>query len=113
VIINLLEPLGFEVVEAKDGQEEVTKAHELQPDLILTDLVMPVMTGFEAVQQIRQIPEIQDVPIIAMSASVLDTDQEKSKTAGCDGFVPKPVSMTRLLEMMKMITRKMWMKNHC
>ncbi len=92
VLLNMLEGLGFNVVEAKNGQEAVVKAKDKRPDLILTDLVMPVMTGFEAVQAIRQMPEHQETPIIAVSASVFEMDQEKSQVAGCDAFLPKPVA---------------------
>jgi len=60
---------------------------------------MPVMTGFEAVQEIRQIPHLQTVPIIAVSASVFDMDQQKSKLAGCDDFLPKPVNAEKLFEL--------------
>ncbi len=101
VLVNLLEPLGFEIVVASDGQEEVIMARSTRPDLILTDLVMPVMTGFEAVQEIRQIPELQVVPIIAVSASVFDMDQQKSKLAGCDDFLPKPVYAEKLFELVE------------
>ncbi|MCP4605105.1 MAG: response regulator [Proteobacteria bacterium] len=99
VLVNLLEPLGFEIVTASDGQEEVDVARATRPDLILTDLIMPVMTGFQAVQEIRQIPELQTVPIIAVSASVFDMDQQKSKLAGCDNFLPKPVNADKLFDL--------------
>jgi signal transduction histidine kinase/CheY-like chemotaxis protein len=97
MMLSMLEPLGFNVVLAKDGQEEIDKAKELQPDIILTDLVMPVKTGFEAVQEIRQIPALKDTPIIAVSASVFDMDQTKSQVMGCNGFLPKPVEEPKLL----------------
>jgi signal transduction histidine kinase len=71
----MLQPLGFEIILAENGQEEIDLARQTQPDLILTDLVMPVKTGFEAIQEIRQIPEITDIKIIAVSASVLASDR--------------------------------------
>jgi len=108
VLVNLLEPLGFEIVTASDGQEEVAVARAIQPDLILTDLVMPVMTGFEAVQEIRQIPDLQAVPIIAVSASVFDMDQQKSKLAGCDDFLPKPVNAEKLFELVGIYLALEW-----
>ena len=100
VLQNMLEPLGFEVVMAENGQQEIELAQQLQPDLILTDLVMPVKTGFEAVAELRNLPQMQDIPIIAVSASVLDTDLEKSKLVGCQGFLSKPVDEQQLLKLL-------------
>ncbi len=97
VLQNMLEPLGFKVSLADDGQQEIDFAQELKPDCILTDLVMPVKTGFEAVKEIRNLPEVKDVVIIAISASVLDMDRAKSQVLGCDSFLPKPVDETKLL----------------
>ena len=96
VLVNLLEPLGFELAEAENGQEGIEQARAMQPDVIFMDLVMPVLTGFEATQEIRKMPELQDVVIIAISASVFDTDQQQSMLAGCDGFLPKPVDVKKL-----------------
>ncbi|NEO46396.1 MAG: response regulator [Moorea sp. SIO4A3] len=100
VLENMLAPLGFEVVTGEDGQQEVELAQQIQPDLILSDLVMPVKSGFEAIKEIRQIPEIREVPIIAISASVLDMDQKKSQIAGCDAFLSKPVDEPKLLTLL-------------
>ncbi len=97
LITDLLTPLGFAVTEAEDGQQGVAQAQALQPDLIVVDLVMPVMDGFEAVQAIRQIPALQSTVIIAMSASVIEDDKQKSLAIGCDAFVPKPVDVAQLL----------------
>jgi signal transduction histidine kinase/CheY-like chemotaxis protein len=101
VMAGMLEPLGFEIILAENGQEEVDKAQEIRPDLILTDLIMPVKTGFEAVLEIRQIPTVKDTPIIAVSASVFSDDQNKSQIAGCDAFIPKPVDEQRLLVLLQ------------
>ncbi len=108
VIMNLLQPFGFEFIEAVDGQEEVDKARQFRPDLILTDLVMPKKTGFEAVEEIRQIPEIKDVPIFAVTASVFDMDYQKSRLAGCDAFLPKPVDLNKLLDLLKTHLKLEW-----
>ncbi len=100
VLQNMLEPLGFEIVMAENGQEEIELAQQLQPDLILTDLVMPVKTGFEAIAELRSLPQMQNIPIIVVSANVLDTDQQKSKLVGCQGFLSKPVDEQQLLELL-------------
>ncbi|OQW94218.1 MAG: hypothetical protein BWK79_07050, partial [Beggiatoa sp. IS2] len=98
VLINLLSPLGFEVIEAEDGQDGVNKTQETVPDLIITDLVMPIMDGFEATRQIRKLPEFKHIPIIAASASVFDFHQQESINAGCNDFVAKPIRAEILLE---------------
>ena len=79
VLLNLLEPLGFEILLAANGQEAIDLARQLRPDLIFMDLIMPVMMGFEAVTIIRQIPELVHVPIVAVSASVLQLDRSESQ----------------------------------
>lgn len=101
VMLNMLQPLGFEVTLASDGQQEIDLAQEIKPDCILTDLVMPVKSGFEAVKEIRQIPAIQDVIIIAISASVLESDRHYSLVAGCEAFLPKPVQEAQLLSVLQ------------
>ncbi|MDM8561996.1 ATP-binding protein, partial [Candidatus Marithioploca araucensis] len=108
VLVNLLEPLGFEIIEAENGKEEIANAREIQPILIMTDLVMPVMTGFEAVQEIRQRPKLENVVIIAVSASVFEMDQEKSKIAGCDAFLPKPVDASKLFALLETHLKLEW-----
>ncbi len=101
VIVNLLEPLGFEIVEATDGQEGLNKAAEFHPDLIVVDLVMPVMDGFELIGRLRQLPQLQDAAIIASSASVFEADQSRSLAAGANEFLPKPISADSLLEILQ------------
>jgi CheY-like chemotaxis protein len=97
VLVDLLRPLGFEMVEAADGQAGLEKARERSPDLILIDLVMPVLDGFEAVRRLRQDPEFQETVVIALSASVFEQDQQQSLDAGCTDFLPKPVQAADLL----------------
>jgi PAS domain S-box-containing protein len=101
VLVNLLTPLGFEVIEASNGQDCLDKLQQIHPDLILTDLVMPVMDGFEAARHIRKMPEFDQVPIIAASASVFDLDQRQSLEAGCNAFIPKPIRVEILLELLQ------------
>jgi CheY-like chemotaxis protein len=97
VLVDLLKPLGFDLSEAENGKEAVEKAKTIHPDLILMDLRMPVMSGYEAAQEIRRISLLQDVVIIAVSASVFDGDQKQSLLAGCNDFLRKPVRMRELL----------------
>jgi signal transduction histidine kinase/DNA-binding NarL/FixJ family response regulator len=108
LLADMLVPLGFEVSTAEDGQQAVTAAQAWRPDVILMDLVMPVKTGFEAVREIRQQPAFEDVFIVAVSASVLEADEEKSRLAGCDAFLPKPVKMDKLLDLLEARLELSW-----
>ena len=108
VLVNLLAPLGFETIEAVNGLECIQKAQELKPAIILLDLVMPVMDGFEATRQLRQLPEFQSTIIIAISASVFGYDQSTSIDVGCNAFIPKPVHYTTLLDCLQTYSDLEW-----
>ncbi|MEH2067232.1 MAG: ATP-binding protein [Nostoc sp.] len=108
VITNLLQPLGFNVVEASNGKEGLEKAIALKPDLIVTDLLMPEMDGFELIQHLRHTPEIQDVKIIVSSASVFETDQHRSLQAGGNEFLSKPVQADELLQQLESLLNLVW-----
>jgi CheY-like chemotaxis protein len=108
ILVNLLSPLGFTVTEACNGAEGVEIAKQMHPDLIITDLVMPVMDGFEAVRRIRQYPELQNTAIIAASASVFDYHQQESRDAGCNDFIAKPIRLDLLLEKIRELLQLTW-----
>ncbi|MBF0573592.1 MAG: response regulator [Desulfamplus sp.] len=93
---DALEPLGFHVHMADNGKECIERALENKPDVILMDLMMPKMNGFEAVELIRRNPALKGILIIAISASVVNESREKSLRAGCDEFLTKPVSLNSL-----------------
>ncbi len=101
VLVNLLLPLGFEIAEVKDGRDCLNQAIELKPDLILLDMIMPVIDGLETTRQLRQLRTLKDVVIIATSASVFDYNQQEYLAAGCDGFIPKPVQAENLFELLQ------------
>ncbi|HRQ37395.1 MAG TPA: two-component regulator propeller domain-containing protein [Chloroflexota bacterium] len=108
LLVDMLTPLGFEVRTAEDGQRAVDEAQAWRPDVILMDLVMPVKTGIEAAQEIRSRPGLESVLIIAVSASVLEADEEKSRVAGCDAFLRKPVKMEKLLDLLEVHLKLSW-----
>lgn len=89
--------LGFKLLEAVDGQQALNLL-PTHPDLILMDLLMPVMDGFEAIRQIRQIPEFKEVIIIGVSASVSEHIRQQSLAVGCHDFLAKPVQLDELLD---------------
>ena len=108
VITDLLQPLGFNVVAATNGKEGLEKAIALKPDLVITDLLMPEMDGFELIQHLRHTPDIQDVKIIVSSASVFETNQQRSLEAGGDVFLSKPVQADELLHQLEYHLNLAW-----
>ena len=97
VLASLLEPLGFALTEAENGQDGLEQASKKQPDLIITDLIMPVMDGFEMLKQLRSSDDIKHLRVIVSSASVSEIDQQKSLDVGGDDFMAKPVDAEELL----------------
>ncbi|MBW4671177.1 MAG: response regulator [Cyanomargarita calcarea GSE-NOS-MK-12-04C] len=108
VLVNFLEPLGFELVQAEDGLDGLNKAQKIQPDGILIDLVMPRMDGFEAIRQIKASPDLQGVVAIANSASIFNYDQQACQEAGCDGFISKPIQEAELLAQLQTCLHLKW-----
>ena len=108
VLVNLLEPIGFEMIEAADGKEGLDRALATAPDLILTDLAMPVMDGFEFLRQIRAHPQLRDAIVLVSSASVFELDRQKSLDAGGNDFLPKPVQADLLLGLLKKYLQLEW-----
>lgn len=96
VIVNLLEPLGFVMREAENGKEALEEIEKLPPDLIITDLSMPVLDGWEMLSQVRQSEKFKNIPIIVSSASVYEMDKQQSLAAGGDDFLSKPVQAEEL-----------------
>jgi CheY-like chemotaxis protein len=94
---NRLKRAGFTVMIARDGAQGVAMAGAEQPDLILMDLGLPVLDGWEATRQIKAAPETRHIPVIALTANAMTGDKEKAMAAGCDDFDTKPVELPRLL----------------
>ena len=111
IFINLLQPIGFELVEATNGREGLERAVDFQPDLIITDLVMPVLDGFEMIRRIRADPRLKDVVIIAISASAYTADRSQSIEAGGNDFLPKPILFPDLLEKLKLHLELEWISS--
>ena len=89
---------GYDVVDADCGKAGIVKAGEEQPDLILMDINLPDIDGYEATKEIRKLPGLDKVPILAMTANVLKGDREKSLIAGCNGYIGKPIDIDLLPE---------------
>ncbi len=108
IVVNLLDSVGFNMVEATNGREALDKALETPPDLIITDVAMPVMDGFEFMSCVRSAPKLKEIPIIVSSASVFDDDRARSLEAGGDDFLPKPVEIDRLLSYLEKYLQVDW-----
>ncbi len=100
MLARRLQRRGYEVVVAEDGEQAVDKTRTEAPDLILMDLSLPVMDGWEATRQIKADDDIAQIPIIALTAHALESDRTKALETGCDDFETKPVDIGRLLEKM-------------
>ena len=108
VLVDLLMPLGFETKEANNGVKGLEKAIEFLPDVIITDLIMPEMDGFELIRQIRQSSKLKDKVIIAASASVYEEDQNRSLTLGSNVFLSKPIQIDNLFSKLEYHLNLTW-----
>ena len=97
MLTRRLERRGYQVVIATDGDQGVRRAQAEAPDLILMDMSLPVLDGWEATRQLRAMPATQAIPIIALTAHAMTGDREKALEAGCDDYDTKPIEFARLL----------------
>ncbi len=97
ILRDLLTAAGFELIEAVDGAAGVAMAREHCPDLILMDIQLPVIDGYEATRRIKADPALAGIPVIAVTSYALSGDEEKTRAAGCDGYIAKPFSPRQLL----------------
>jgi len=96
-----LKKRGYEVSIAVDGAEGVEKARSESPDLILMDMSLPVMDGWEATRTLKADEATRSIPVVALTAHAMSTDREKALAAGCDAYETKPVELPRLIETME------------
>jgi len=108
VFVNLLTAIGFEVDEAENGQEALTQIRQQSYDLIITDIIMPVMDGFELLAKIRNDMAIKDLFVIVSSASVSDTERQKTEEMGGNAFLAKPIDVDYLLQLISKYLRLSW-----
>ena len=97
ILRDLLSNAGFEMIEAEDGQQALTQAAKHKPDLILMDIQLPLLDGYEATRRIKADPALNAIPIIVVTSYALSGDEEKARAAGCDAYVAKPFSPRALL----------------
>jgi two-component system cell cycle response regulator DivK len=97
IMRDLLSNAGFDIIEAHDGQAAIAAASNHVPDLILMDIQLPVLNGYEAIRRIKADPKLQAIPIVAVTSYALAGDKESARAAGCDRYVAKPFSPRQLL----------------
>jgi two-component system cell cycle response regulator DivK len=97
IIRDMLAPTGNEITEVENGDDALAAIAKQQPDLILMDIQLPVMDGYEATRRIKADPALRSIPIIAVTSYALSGEENKARAAGCDEYVPKPFSPRHLL----------------
>jgi CheY-like chemotaxis protein len=97
---------GYEVLVAYDGARGVEMAGRERPDLVLMDMSLPVLDGWEAAQRLKTNPETRSIPVIALTAHAMKADRERALAAGCDDYDTKPVELPRLLEKMERLLQR-------
>ena len=100
IVRDLMDSVGYELLEANDGAAGLAMATEHKPDLILMDIQLPVMDGYEVTRRIKANPALWHIPIIAVTSYALSGDEAKTREAGCDDYVSKPFSPRQLLAKM-------------
>jgi len=101
-----LEGAGYEVVEAATGVEGIAKAESEHPDLVLMDIQLPVLDGYECTRRIKALPRMARTAVIAVSSFAMKGDEEKARAAGCDAYVTKPYSPKQLLGIVRQFLAK-------
>jgi len=101
VLRDLFASSGYIVIEAVDGATGIAMAKSDRPSIILMDIQMPVIDGYEATRQIKADPKLTSIPIVAVSSFAMKGDEEKARAAGCDEYVTKPYSPIQLLRMVR------------
>lgn len=101
ILRDLLTAAGYEILEAMDGAEGVKMALAEQPDLILMDIQLPVIDGYEAARRLKADPATRHIPVVAVTSYALSGDEDKALASGCDGYVAKPFSPRNILGLVR------------
>jgi CheY-like chemotaxis protein len=96
LISEVLESLGFQIVQAEDGGDALNKVRASRPDLVLLDIQMPVMDGFTVLEELRKNPETSELRVVALTAFAMFGDREKALEAGFNGYITKPIQISAL-----------------
>jgi two-component system cell cycle response regulator DivK len=105
LVVKVLRNKGYEMVQAADGEEALEKAVAERPDLILLDISLPKLDGYEVAKRLKSMEEFQEIPIIAFTAHAMKGDREKVIVAGFEGYISKPVNVRELPEQVRSFIR--------
>lgn len=106
LVRRILEAEGYAITEAVSGLEGLEIATQMKPDLILLDINLPEMDGYDLAKRFREMPGLRQVPILALTANVMKGDRERSLEAGCDGYIQKPIDVDRLPDQVRAALQK-------
>lgn len=101
LVRRILEAEGYSIIEATDGPTGLKAAAQMQPDLILLDINLPEIDGYDLARRFRNTPGLQQVPILAITANVMKGDRERTLNSGCDGYIQKPIDVDRLPQLVR------------
>jgi len=101
ILRDLLTNSGYKLFEAEDGEQALAVAERQRPDLILMDVQIPLLDGYEVTRRLKADPELRGIPVIAVTSYALSGDESKARAAGCNGYVSKPYSPRELLAMIR------------
>lgn len=106
LVRRVLEAEGYTITEAVDGPSGLEMAAQIQPDIILLDICLPEMDGYDLARRFRNTPGLQQIPILAITAKVMKGDREETLAAGCDGYIQKPIDVDRLPDQVRAALQK-------
>ncbi|HSD85488.1 MAG TPA: response regulator [Anaerolineae bacterium] len=105
LLTAVLKPAGFEILSAEDGRQGIDVAQRELPDLILMDVMLPGLNGYEATRRLKAEPATQHIPIIAITANAAPAERERALDAGCDGYIAKPIDTRALPGQVRLFLR--------
>ncbi|NWF51714.1 MAG: response regulator [Nitrospirae bacterium] len=108
LVVKVLKNKGYEMIEAIDGEEALKKAIAERPDLILLDISIPKINGYEVTKRLKSIEEFKDIPVVALTAHAMKGDRTKALEAGCEGYISKPINVRELPDQVKSYLRGKW-----
>lgn len=108
LVVKVLKNKGYEMIEAIDGEEALEKAVSEKPDLILLDISIPKLNGYEVTKRLKSLEEVKDIPVVALTAHAMKGDRAKALEAGCEGYISKPINVRDLPAQVKSYMRGKW-----
>ncbi len=108
LVVKVLKNKGYKMIEATDGEEALEKAVAEKPDLILMDISIPKINGYEVTRRLKTMEEFKDTPIVALTAHAMKGDRTKALEAGCEGYISKPINIRELPEQIRSFLRGKW-----